>query len=73
MGARVECYAGYRGEETPRAFYRGDHRIDVAEVLDRRLAPGHRSFKVRGHDGGLYTLRHDAGKDRWEIAVEKLK
>jgi hypothetical protein len=73
MGPRVECYAGYRGEETPRAFYRADRRIEVAEVLDRRLAADHRDFKVRGDDGGLYTLRHDAGKDRWEITLEKEK
>ncbi|MBI3597394.1 MAG: hypothetical protein HY203_09605 [Nitrospirae bacterium] len=73
MGPRVECYAGYRGEETPRAFYLGDRRIEVAEELDRRLAPDHRYFKVRGDDGGLYILRHYAGEDRWEITLEKEK
>jgi len=69
MELRVECYAGYKGEETPRAFHLGDRRIAVAEVLDRWLAPDHRYFKVRGDDGGLYILRHDVEKDRWELTL----
>jgi hypothetical protein len=40
MGLRVECYAGYRGEETPRALVIGEGRITVIEILDRWLAPG---------------------------------
>ena len=35
---RVECYAGYQGEETPRCLYLGPRRIRVEEVLDRWLA-----------------------------------
>ena len=27
---RVECYAGYQGEETPRCLYLGPRRIRVA-------------------------------------------
>jgi hypothetical protein len=69
MELQVECYAGYKGEETPRAFYVGDRRIEVAEVLDRWLAPDHRYFKVRGDDGGLYIMRHDVEKDRWELTL----
>ena len=67
MKLRVECYAGYRGEETPRAFHLGDRRIEAAEVLDRWLAPDHRYFKLRGGDGGLYILRHDVETGEWEL------
>ena len=28
---RVECYAGYRGEEEPRRFHHGGGRIEVAD------------------------------------------
>jgi hypothetical protein len=35
----VECYAGHRGEQTPRTLMLGDRRIVVAEVLDAWLAP----------------------------------
>ena len=35
MKIRVECYAGYRGEEEPRAFKLGERRFAVLEILDR--------------------------------------
>ena len=39
-GIGVECYAGYRGEQTPRTLILGDRRIGVVEVVDAWLAPG---------------------------------
>lgn len=66
---RVECYAGHRGEETPRRFYLGDQVVDVLEVLDRWLSPEHRYFKCRGDDDATYILRHDAIADRWELTL----
>ena len=66
---RVECYAGYRGEEEPRALYFGERRVEVVETLDRWLAPDHRYFKVRGDDGGTYILRHDVVHNRWELTL----
>jgi hypothetical protein len=69
MAVRVECYAGYRGEETPRAFFLDARRVDVAEVLDRWHGIDHRYFKVRAIDGALFILRHDTNADRWEITL----
>ena len=66
---RVECHAGYRGEETPRRFWIGERLVEVAEVIDRWLAPDHRYFKVRGDDGDIYIVRHDAAADRWEMTM----
>jgi hypothetical protein len=66
---RVECYAGHRGEETPRAISIGDRRIEVAALLDQWLAPDHRYFKLRGADGDLYLVRHDTASDRWELTM----
>jgi hypothetical protein len=43
----VDCYAGYRGEETPLRFRLGDRLIEIAEVVDCWLAPDHRYFKAR--------------------------
>jgi hypothetical protein len=65
----VECYAGYRGEETPRRFRLEERSVDVREVLDQWLAPDHRYFKVRGDDGDAYILRHDMVRDRWELTM----
>jgi hypothetical protein len=66
---RVECYAGYRGEETPRRFYLNDRRIEVVEVSDRSLEPDHRYFKVIGDDGRCYVLRHDSQTLQWTLAA----
>ena len=66
---RVECYAGHRGEETPRAITLGDRRIEVAEVVDRWLAPDHRYFKLKDAEGDTYIVRHDAAQDRWELTM----
>jgi hypothetical protein len=69
VDVRVDCYAGYRGEETPRRFRLGAREVAVAEVLDRWLAPDHRYFKVRGDDGARYILRHDVASGRWELTL----
>lgn len=66
---KVECFAGYRGEETPRRFFVGHHRVEIEEVVDRWLAPDHRYFKVRAGGGDLYILRHDLGHDRWDLTL----
>ncbi len=66
---RVICHAGYRGEESPRRFFLKSRAIDVAEILDRWLAPDHRYFKVRGDDGALYIIRHDTVNDQWELTM----
>lgn len=68
LTVRVECYAGYRGDETPRRFHLGERRVQVVEVLDRWLAPDHRYFKVKGDDGDTYILGHVVS-DRWELTL----
>lgn len=69
MKIRVECYAGYRGEQEPSAFTLGERRIEVASILDRWLAPDHRYFKVAGSDGDLYVLRHDEASGEWTLGA----
>jgi hypothetical protein len=69
LSVLVECYAGHRGEQTPRTLILGDSRIDVAEVVDAWLAPDHRYFKLKGADGGMYLVRHDERSDTWELTM----
>ncbi len=69
LSLQVECYAGYRGEETPRRFTLGTRCIEVLEVVDQWLAPDHRYFKLKGDDEGIYILRHDVASDRWELTL----
>jgi len=66
---RVDCYAGHRGEETPRRFHLGSRLIEVEEVLDRWLVPDHRYFKVKARGGGTYILRHDTRADCWALTM----
>jgi hypothetical protein len=65
----VDCYAGHRGEETPRALRMGARRVEVTAVLDRWLAPEHRYFKLRGDDGDVYIVRHATAADKWELTM----
>jgi hypothetical protein len=65
----VECYAGHRGEETPRTLILGDRRLAVAEVLDAWLAPDHRYFKLKASDGDTYLVRHDDRSGIWELTM----
>jgi len=67
MEVKVVCYAGYRGEETPRRLEFEKHRVEVIEVIDRWLSPDHRYFKVRGDDRAIYIIRHDSLKWIWEL------
>ncbi len=69
LAIQVECYAGHRGEQTPRAILVGDRRIGVVEVLDQWLAPEHRYFKLRGDDGDIYLVRHDVASQVWELTM----
>ena len=66
---RVDCYAGYKGEETPRRFYLEERRVEVVNVSDRWLAPNYAYFKVEGDDGDTYILRHDVASGRWELTM----
>ena len=65
----VECYAGHRGEQTPRTLILGGRRIAVAEVVDAWLAPDYRYFKLRDADGDTYLVRHDERSGSWELTM----
>lgn len=69
MKIRVECYAGYRGEEKPRLLLLGKRKVAVVEIVDRWLDPDHRYFKVRGDDAGLYIIRYDVQGDNWQLTM----
>ena len=63
----VQCYSGYRGEESPRGFQVGQRNFVVVQILDRWLDPTHRYFKVLASDDRTYILRHDVAGEFWEI------
>lgn len=67
MRVRVESYAGFRGEETPRRLIFGAKALEVQDVVDRWLAPDHRYFKVLCEDGCTYIIRRDVERGEWEL------
>ena len=67
MQITVACYAGYRGEETPRQICFGSQTVKVEKIMDRWMGPDHRYFKVLGDDNGIYIIRHDMVQWQWEL------
>ena len=67
MAIKVECYAGYRGEETPRIIWFQTRQMQVKKILDRWLDPNHRYFKIWGDDGAIYIIRHDM--NTWDCGL----
>lgn len=65
MKVSVTCYAGYRGDQTPRLLIIGDREIRVRSVNSRWHDPDYRYFKVLGDDGRVYRLRFDGSF--WEL------
>ncbi len=67
----VVCYAGYRGEESPRSFVLGGKNIEVASIIkewvDESAADRvrRRFFRVEGSDGYIYTLFYDETLSSW--------
>jgi hypothetical protein len=69
MPIRVECCAGYRGEQEPLAFWLGERRVAVRAIADRWYSPAQRWFKVEAEDGDTYILRDDGPDGQWELAA----
>ena len=61
----VECYAGYRADETPRRFSGGERRVEIIEIIRQWQTPEARFFKVRGNDGNVHMLKHDG--EHWSL------
>ncbi len=67
----VVCYAGFRGEESPRSFLLGEERIEVASITKEWVEESaadrtrRRFFRVKGSDGFIYTLYYDEGVSAW--------
>ena len=64
---RVECYAGYKADQEPRAFVLDGTRRLVLGIADRWVEPDATCFRVRADDGHRYLLRHDRTEDAWSL------
>jgi hypothetical protein len=71
MGAAVECYAGHRYPERPRAFLWEGERMLVAEVERTWRTPAGPVFRVHAADGRCFTLAYDEAADSWDIQLAR--
>ncbi len=66
LAVAVDCYAGARGDETPRRFTRGDRFVEILAVVARWRTPDHRYFRVRTAEETC-MLRQDVTSGGWEL------
>ena len=65
----VEAYAGYKGEETPRAFTLEGDRLLVSKIVARWYTETHSYFRVCASDQHRYVLRYDLDHLIWELVM----
>ena len=71
MRARVECYAGHRYPERPRAFFWEGERKEVQEIKHSWRIPGGLVFRVRVADDRCFTLTYDENTAEWNIQPDQ--
>lgn len=71
---KVQCYAGFKGDEEPRLFIFYQRIIEIEEIVDRWYQveskpewPRANYFRVRGSDQRIYMLKHDLESDEWYL------
>jgi len=64
---RVECYSGYRADESPRKLILASRTLEVASIEDRWYSPGATYFRVSVTGGDRYVLRHQEAQDVWSL------
>ena len=64
---RVECYAGYRGDQRPVRFFLRNHLFEVIDIEDQWYSPDAIYFRVLVEDGDRFVLRHDEPQDVWSV------
>jgi len=64
---RVECYAGYKGDERPVRVYLGDRSMQVEAIEDRWYSPGATFFRVVVEGGDRYVLYREDGLESWSL------
>jgi hypothetical protein len=71
---QVESYAGYKGEESPRAFVYLGKRYEVIEILDRWYEGGvdpkalrHDYSRVKTKETEIFLLRYTPRFQSWTL------
>jgi hypothetical protein len=67
VDAVVECYAGSRYPERPRAFTWAGQRLEVAAVVRQWRTPAGLVFDLSTTDGRRFLLSYDEAADVWKV------
>ena len=67
----VECYAGFRYPERPRAFLWEGERVAVEAVEQQWRTPSGLNFRICATDGRRFTLAHSEADDDWSVQLEQ--
>ena len=81
QAVKVQCYCGYKGEETPLSFQIGGKRYKIKRVLEEWYEGERydnivmkRVFRVVIKGGDCYILAYDNLTDEWYVrAVDDFK
>ena len=63
----VECYAGSRYPERPRAFTWAGQRLEVAAVVHQWRTPAGPVFDVSTADGRRFILSYEEAAVAWQV------
>ena len=66
-GVVVECYAGYRYPDRPRAFVWEGERVTVEDVEQQWRTPDGLTFCVHTVDSRRFTLAYDETTGDWQV------
>jgi hypothetical protein len=66
---RMECYAGYKGDERPLRVHLGVNALEVVNVEDRWYSPGATYFRIVVEGGDRYVLRREEAQDVWSLSA----
>jgi hypothetical protein len=66
---RVECYAGYKGDERLLRVHLGVNSLEVVNVEDRWYSPGATYFRIAVEAGDRYVLRREEAQDVWSLSA----
>jgi hypothetical protein len=66
---RVECYAGYKGDERPVRVHFGDRALQIVAIEDCWYSPGATFFRVVVEGGDRYVLHREDGQDLWSVSA----
>ncbi len=74
---KVECYSGYKADESPLCFYLDNMRFEIEAITDRWFQaenkPGFPKadyFRVQTKDGRQYILKHEQVSGKWYLVVK---